>query len=505
MIVLSDRVHQHNHKCTILCQANCFPGLERTNTVSHEQRNSPIRRIENTLRQVGHASYQIIVLYHTCVLNVRANAKAENDVLIERARKERTKQKKPLSASDYYFTKVLSNCFCARCNLSTTPGPTTATVQMFAGEGPGTISRLERRVSGGDEAVGRSHSSPSAGQANHPQERSNEPSEVQDTVVDSLPRGSATIPAVEETGYGEATQTVTAAPATWSAIAVHYADDRPGNADLYCFNYYGEEDDNWRWDSITKSAAREAFDKGETVQNDLSAFSPITDGALCKIRREMTRAPHDEELSVIQNSIINFETFQRLKPLVHLNDEIMNCYLSLVAERSKHRRSSDRPLPFVRSFSSFLYKRMLTDGEYVFHNVRRWTRLFDIFNYDLALIPINYTDLHWVLVVINLKAKRIEYYDSLGWCGRVVLSNLRMWVESLHGQRGVAFEGAEWHCVDMASEVGIPQQENGRDCGVFACKYADFISREAKINFSQQHIQYFRARMAMELLVRRVT
>ena len=31
----------------------------------------------------------------------------------------------------------------------------------------------------------------------------------------------------------------------------------------------------------------------------------------------------------------------------------------------------------------------------------------------------------------------------------------------------------------------IPQQMNGSDCGMFACKFAEYITREAEINFTQ--------------------
>lgn len=31
----------------------------------------------------------------------------------------------------------------------------------------------------------------------------------------------------------------------------------------------------------------------------------------------------------------------------------------------------------------------------------------------------------------------------------------------------------------------IPQQMNGSDCGMFACKYAEYITREAPITFTQ--------------------
>ena len=31
----------------------------------------------------------------------------------------------------------------------------------------------------------------------------------------------------------------------------------------------------------------------------------------------------------------------------------------------------------------------------------------------------------------------------------------------------------------------IPQQMNGSDCGVFSCKYAEYLSRDAPFTFSQ--------------------
>lgn len=31
----------------------------------------------------------------------------------------------------------------------------------------------------------------------------------------------------------------------------------------------------------------------------------------------------------------------------------------------------------------------------------------------------------------------------------------------------------------------IPQQKNGSDCGVFACKYADYIAKRKPLTFKQ--------------------
>ena len=60
---------------------------------------------------------------------------------------------------------------------------------------------------------------------------------------------------------------------------------------------------------------------------------------------------------------------------------------------------------------------------------------------------------------------------------------LKKWLqaESLDKKKS-EFPMTDWS-LQMAKD--IPQQMNGSDCGMFSCKYAEYISRKAKINFSQ--------------------
>ena len=60
---------------------------------------------------------------------------------------------------------------------------------------------------------------------------------------------------------------------------------------------------------------------------------------------------------------------------------------------------------------------------------------------------------------------------------------LKDWLmaESLDKKK-VQFPMTDW-VLEMVKD--IPQQMNGSDCGMFTCKYAEYISRKAKINFSQ--------------------
>jgi len=46
----------------------------------------------------------------------------------------------------------------------------------------------------------------------------------------------------------------------------------------------------------------------------------------------------------------------------------------------------------------------------------------------------------------------------------------------------------------------IPHQHNGYDCGVFLCIYADYCSRNQEFEFDQRFMPYFRKRITLELL-----
>lgn len=50
----------------------------------------------------------------------------------------------------------------------------------------------------------------------------------------------------------------------------------------------------------------------------------------------------------------------------------------------------------------------------------------------------------------------------------------------------------------------LPLQRNTWDCGVFACMFAEYLSRDAWPDFTQRDMEILRRRMAVELLVGRV-
>ncbi|KAL2293768.1 hypothetical protein Nmel_018829, partial [Mimus melanotis] len=255
----------------------------------------------------------------------------------------------------------------------------------------------------------------------------------------------------------------------------------------------------------------------------------------------------DEVLSEAFRLTITRKDIQTLNNLNWLNDEIINFYMNLLMERSK-----EKDLPAVHAFNTFFFTKLKTAG---YQAVKRWTKKVDIFSVDLLLVPIH-LGVHWCLAVVDFRKKTITYYDSMGGINseacRILLQYLKQ--ESLDKKRK-EFDTNGWALLSKKSQVWtaqnskkiwellgssapfslrrsweekegknpkswerkfftgmrsrggvqeIPQQMNGSDCGMFACRYAERIAKDKPINFTQQHMPYFRKRMAWEILHRKL-
>ena len=100
--------------------------------------------------------------------------------------------------------------------------------------------------------------------------------------------------------------------------------------------------------------------------------------------------------------------------------------------------------------------------------------------------------------MINFIDKRFEYYDSVGGGDRGVLGQLRRYVQDEGNQysKQPGYDLSEW---EDYTPHDVPQQDNGNDCGVFMCKFADYLSGNLELRFEAGDMPYFRDRMALEL------
>lgn len=176
-------------------------------------------------------------------------------------------------------------------------------------------------------------------------------------------------------------------------------------------------------------------------------------------------------------------------PLTWLNDEVINFYMELLGERSKQSET----LPKVHGMNTFFLPRLIEHG---YSAVRRWTRKVDIFQFDIIPVPVH-KGIHWCMAIIHMKNKTIKYYDSMGGPNDQAIRALAEYLKSESlDKKKVEFDMSDWKYENVRN---IPQQENGSDCGVFSCMYAEFITRNRPIVFSQQHMQYFRMKMIFEI------
>ena len=173
----------------------------------------------------------------------------------------------------------------------------------------------------------------------------------------------------------------------------------------------------------------------------------------------------------------------------HPRIQVINFYFTLIMERSK---SGD--LPKVYAFNTFFYPKLMSGGHSV---LKRWTRKVDLFEHDYILIPVH-LGLHWCVAVIAAKEQSVRYYDSMGGRNNDCLKALITYLEAESlDKRKTVLDSSSW---TMECMEDIPQQMNGSDCGMFACKYAEYISRKARITFQQKDMPYFRRRMVYEIV-----
>ncbi|XP_074447100.1 sentrin-specific protease 2-like isoform X2 [Larus michahellis] len=221
-------------------------------------------------------------------------------------------------------------------------------------------------------------------------------------------------------------------------------------------------------------------------------FTPLTEAMEREVIAALGKGEPEEILSSAFNLKVTREDIHTLRNGCWLNDEVINFYMGLVMERSKKAG-----YPSVHAFSSLFYEKLASGG---YRTVRRLTRCVDVFQKDIIFVPINLS-LHWALAVIDMRKKTVKYFDSWGQEGgdKICETLLKYLQEESREKRHVKLSVSEWTVHSMEPHE-IPQQSNGSDCGVFTCKYADYISREKPMTFTQIHMPYFRERMVWEIL-----
>ena len=182
----------------------------------------------------------------------------------------------------------------------------------------------------------------------------------------------------------------------------------------------------------------------------------------------------------------------------YLNDRIINEYFRLIKERNE----ADLSLPKIYACCSQLYTGIVWRGQEATLDVYKRG---DLRTNELIFIPIHNDQLfHWSLIVVETSTRVLYYFDSIpreriySPAPRIIKKYMERYYD-IRGEK-ISFK--------IKRRVDAPCQENGYDCGVFICQYAEKIARRSPLNFSQKDLNHptarARDRMIQELLEGRI-
>ena len=242
------------------------------------------------------------------------------------------------------------------------------------------------------------------------------------------------------------------------------------------------------------AAAREFKEESTQAENNDRRSAAVMQGNIEKV--DIKKGPSNEMLNV-QLDLRRWD-FQSLCGSEYLNDRIIDVYFRLIQERNE----ADLSLPKVYACSSHLYTGIVLRG---LEATSKLHRRNDLRMKELIFVPIHNDQLfHWSLIVVETSTKVVYYFDSIprerihSPAPRII----KKYMEKYYENRGekVSFK--------IKRKVDAPCQENGYDCGVFVCQYAEKIARRSPLNFSQKDLNHplarARDRMIQELLEGRI-
>ncbi|KAK2857439.1 hypothetical protein Q7C36_005358 [Tachysurus vachellii] len=241
--------------------------------------------------------------------------------------------------------------------------------------------------------------------------------------------------------------------------------------------------------AVCQTRAEPVFDTGKHLEEE---FPRLTK----EMQQEVSAALAHRDPDLILSSAFKLRITQRdlatLQEGSWLNDEVINFYLNLVMARTEQEACGRK----VYCFSTFFFPKLHGGGHAA---VRRWTKAVDLFLYDYILIPLH-LGVHWSLAVVDFRAKSVRSYDSMGQRHDDICNTILMYIkEECEVKKGKGLEILKWTVTSLRA-TEVPQQKNGSDCGVFVCKYADYIARGRPFTFRQCHMPYFRKVMIWEIL-----
>ena len=208
---------------------------------------------------------------------------------------------------------------------------------------------------------------------------------------------------------------------------------------------------------------------------------------------------------------IRGKDIDRMIPRRWLFDEAINSYMALLQIRTDRRRTLDEmagggtnvraPSHFWGSF--FIEKLKSCRRSAVRKNqMERMTDKVtsvqgDIFQLDKMAMPVNIAGGHWALIVAYMRERKLRSFDPMNGGHSGDMEMFLALFEAEAQRLDVDFDRSKW---STERGMGIPQQGNCSDCGVFLCAFASHVVDATDFPFAQQDMDSIRARITYELV-----
>ena len=241
-----------------------------------------------------------------------------------------------------------------------------------------------------------------------------------------------------------------------------------------------------------------------------SAFKNVTKDDTTfktKVLSQFLRGSKTKRLS----QTLRGKDFFTLKNKKWLNDDIVNTWVQLLLERSRHLHLELDGQNDCFMHSQYFMLPTVKDGNYnestaLRHCNRRCNNeVASVSDIDRIFFPVYTGGNHWYLIIIFVKTRAIKCFDSSNSTDTTEKSNLinRQITPWLNIATGLSDPPV------TITFVPMPQQTNGYDCGVFLCAALDYASAlpadttkdtTTWMKFEQDDMPHFRERMACRLM-----
>lgn len=238
----------------------------------------------------------------------------------------------------------------------------------------------------------------------------------------------------------------------------------------------------------------------------------------------VTGVPPTNVLVTLFKTSVTIEQIACLKPREWLNNWVVDTYMSYLGAYYKNRGGTNNiyvadsaffaglssAVPIYPGASACTHHAPNTDSvKRLFYPTRNRQKFSEL---DVFLTPVNIEGVHWALLVLFPKTRKILFLDSLtrmrlrsyrgGTSQTFVKAYVDEFITAIHkAEFGADASPLPWSAVTFQPT----QQSNGYDCGVFTCAYGAYVldgavARLAHGSFSRAFVQPYRRHVFVCLL-----